>query len=110
MGWLYFVSYLLGIVPVWRLSARWILEAIERRNPDDVDFERPYIRFVGLIIALVWPFGMPALVLGWLAYRLAFPTGLKTRQEEKDERADREREELDKLRKLAREHNLPGWE
>jgi hypothetical protein len=114
MGWLIFSAYLLvAVVCGVRFGVRYIerdaREELGRRerwrrrfnepHEDDGeplvdDFERGGFVLGGMLLGLIWPLSLPFRLLMRVAVA---PT----------EMVERDRLELERLRKLAREHDLP---
>lgn len=108
IGWSIFLAYLTGFIPAWRWGARRV---IERERPHYRDLFRSDAKVTGFFIALIWPVSIPVWLFVVTVHRITFPNGeVRTRDEEAEDRQRKQEEELNRLRKLAREHNLPGWE
>jgi hypothetical protein len=107
--WFWILAYAFGAGWTWLAVARRYLNSVARENlrfragrshwADDplVDGEdRGLALLIGFLAALIWPLALLALVV--------MRSSLLTTEVEKQEE---QRIELEKLRKLAREHNLP---
>lgn len=92
--------YLIGFFPSWKSFAIQIISSlqIEGTKPDNGD--RGIGAFIGGLFALFWPIT----ITGRVIFRWVVSLGvLKT----PDEIRQDEKAELEKLRKLAKEFNLP---
>ena len=79
-----------------------ILEGLEREFPrSGIDgADRAFAAFFGTVMAVFWPVALPVRA-AWQA------TNRKGLLQTSKEKADADRQELDALRRLAREHHLP---
>jgi hypothetical protein len=100
----YGAGYLASVVPL----ARMILDGDAPSGPPDED-ERWMSFFLGALVALFWPL----LWAGKLLYMALRGTALRSSWEIEQERAAldaQERQELERLRALAREYKIKGGE
>lgn len=99
-GWVVFAAWVLGVLLSWRSFAMSLLTSLEGDFSGLDGTDRAMSAGFGLLLALAWPVMLPVRQL-WRAVK--FRQVLQT----PNERQAAEKRELDDLRRLAREHNLP---
>lgn len=91
--------YIIGAVLTWRSFTIGLLQSLELSGRID-DFDRGLAMFFGLLMSSIWP----ACLLIRALYRLVIKQEfLRTKKEV----IAKQREELEKLRRMAREYQLP---
>lgn len=110
-GWLIALGYVIGCMVVWRKAYVWLVEdqikLVREPLPEaDLSFDAGMtilFAVLSLIVSLFWPF----VAVLYLPYRLiTAPTPTQQAQIELVQR-DAERRELEQLRRLAKEYDLP---
>lgn len=98
-SWVVFVAWVVGTLLSWRSFAIGILVSLEEDASID-GTDRAGAAFFGLLAAAAWPVSVP-LRLSW---RFVSRTRLLATPSEKQAA---QKNELEALRRLAREHGLP---
>lgn len=102
IDWFIFLAYALTALFLWKPFAKAILEYTCEDSLKICKEDRFEAKFIGFILIVFWPI----IITTYILSKIFFNGDLKTNQEIINEKE----KELNRLRKLAKDHNLPGWE